>query len=276
MKLTEQQLLDLERDGFTVIKSLFSEAEVQAFREETTRLIEVPADYTGRETGGDVRAIYRVHEDYGPTQSAECRALARSPRLLESAQQVLEDDEVYIFHTKINVKPGITGGIWSWHQDYGRWQTDGVPRDDMYTWVLMLDETEEISGAVYMIPGSHKLGVQPHVDDPGLGALNSYAVHKEDMKRILRSGRKPVAIVGPPGTAVLFHANVLHSSGHNLSAGERRQIYIVYNAVANEPRMLEKPRPDHLCSTNRAPLSMGTDDDILAAAGQRAKTLATA
>lgn len=269
MKLSQQQLSALERDGFILMPGLFSAEEVQAMRDETTRLCHVEADYTARERGGDVRAIFRVHEDYGPTRSPEFRALARSPRLLEAARQALGGDDAYVFHTKINVKPGITGGIWSWHQDYGRWIQDGVPEPNMYTWLVMLDEAEEINGALYLVPGTHKLGVQEHVNDPGLGALNQYGVEAQLMKKILRSSPKPVPMVGPPGTAVLFHCNVAHASGHNLSAGDRRQVYVVYNRSSNKPGPADKPRPDHVCSTNVAPLEMGDDGDILAAARRR-------
>jgi ectoine hydroxylase len=52
-------------------------------------------------------------------------------------------------------------------------------------------------------------------------------------------------------------------------------VYVVYNAIANKPRELEKPRADHVCSTNTAPISMGVDADILAAAEHRKKTTAT-
>jgi len=275
MKLTPEQLQTLERDGFLLVPRLFSEAEVQVLRDETARLVKVDADYTVKERGGDVRALFRVHEDYGPTQSAEFRALSRTPRLMESACQALGDDKVYVFHTKVNVKPGITGGIWSWHQDFGRWQTDGVPTPNVYTWLVMLDEAEEINGCLYMVPGSHKGRVVEHVDDPGLGALNSYAVHRDVVKSILRRSPKPVPLIGPPGTCVLFHADILHASGHNLSANDRRQAYVVYNPVANKPHVLEKPRPDHVCSTNVAPISMGADDGVIRAAEARRRVKAT-
>jgi len=274
VKFTDQQLSELEKDGFLIVPELFNREEVEVLRAEAERLRGVECDYTVRERGGDVRAIFRVHEDFGPTQSAEFRALSRTPRLLQSARQALGDDQLYVFHTKVNIKPAITGGIWSWHQDFGRWQTDGVEGPDVFTWLVLLDETEEISGALYMLPGSHRLGVQEHVDDPGLGALNSYAVHRDVIRRILReSPTKPVPLIGPPGTAVFFHANVLHCSAHNLSGSDRRQVYVVYNTIKNKPRLLDRPRPDHVCSTNFAPLVMGSDTDVVAAARRRGAAL---
>jgi ectoine hydroxylase len=69
-----------------------------------------------------------------------------------------------------------------------------------------------------------------------------------------------VPIMGSPGTVVFFDANIVHSSGHNLSGDDRWQAYIVYNPVANRPANVEKPRPDYVRSTNFVPLQLGSDD----------------
>ena len=57
--------------------------------------------------------------------------MVRTPRLLRPVQQVLKDDAVYVYHTKINTKPAIEGTVWQWHQDYGSWMRDGCARPDM-------------------------------------------------------------------------------------------------------------------------------------------------
>ncbi len=62
-----------------------------------------------REHTGGVRTIFRVHETDGPTRSQPFRAMVRTPRLLRPVQQVLKDDGVYVYHTKINTKPAIEG-----------------------------------------------------------------------------------------------------------------------------------------------------------------------
>ncbi len=48
----------------------------------------------------------------------------------------------------------------------------------------------------------------------------------------------------------------------NMSARDRRQIYIVYNPIANKPLPVENPRSDFDCSRNPTPIAMGHDEDI--------------
>jgi len=67
-----------------------------------------------------------------------------------------------------------------------------------------------------------------------------------------------------PGDAALFHCNLLHASGHNLSARDRWQAYFCYNRVANRPADVDQPRPDYVRSTNWTSMAL-TDDARVAA-----------
>ena len=265
MQLTARQLDDFERDGFLIFPDLFTGEEIRVLRKETDRLATIEADYVKRERTGALRTIFRVHENDGPTRSPEFRALSRTPRLLGTAMQLLRDEDLYIFHTKINLKPAIEGTIWAWHQDFGSWQLDGVPTPNMITYLVMLDDAEEISGALYLLPGSHKLGTVPHVEDPAVGALNQYSVQRDVLLNALEAS-KPVCVSGAAGTVAVFHSNVIHGSGHNMSSRDRRQLYVVYNPVTNQQRPVANPRGDHVSSWNHAPIRLGEDAGILAAA----------
>ena len=53
----------------------------------------------------------------------------------------------------------------------------------------------------------------------------------------------PVPVTGRAGTVVILHCNLLHASGHNLSASDRRQAYLCYNQVANHPHEVGEPAP---------------------------------
>jgi len=74
----------------------------------------------------------------------------------------------------------------------------------------------------------------------------------------------PVAITGKPGTVVLFHPNLVHGSGHNMSRYSRWHIYTVYNRVANRPPMRENSRPEWVVARDTTPLRMCGDDEIVA------------
>ncbi len=264
MQLSLQQVAQFEADGYVVLHALFSGAEVETLRAEIDRLAGIETEYIKRERNGAPRSILRVHELDGATRSPAFRALTRTPRLMKPVAQLIGDDQLYIYHTKINVKAGFDGGIYAWHQDFGTWQRDGAVAPVMLTAMVMLDDSEEINGALYFVPGSHKLGSVEHVEDPAIGALNPLSVDREKLTRILES-KKPVAITGVAGTTVIFHSNMVHGSGHNMSPRDRRQVYVVYNPVSNKPLPVEKPRGDHVCSRNVAPIAMGDDDAILMA-----------
>jgi ectoine hydroxylase len=264
MLLTQAQREQYDRDGFIVLPGQFTPDEVAAMKQDLRRIQQIDTDHLVRErTGGVAKTIYRVHEADGPTTSPIFHAAARAPRLLGPAQALLNDEALYIHHTKCNLKTAIDGSVWQWHQDYGSWRRDGVPDSTMTTALVMLDEPTEIGGCLYFIPGSHKVGnLEPRFDEAT--AYKFWVVPKEDLLDIMARSPEPVPITGEPGTVVFFHPNILHASGHNLSRHDRWAIYVVYNQVANRPVDVPNPRPDYVRSTNFAPLKPGTDG-ILAA-----------
>lgn len=262
MELTPAQRDEFAEKGFLVFPELFDGAEIDALRGEIARMGEIDADHVIRERTGGVRTIFRVHEDNGPTQSPPFRALSRNPRLLRPAMDVLHDEDLYIYHSKVNTKVAIEGTVWLWHQDYGYWYWDGVPSGDLVTSMVLLDEATELNGCLYIVPGSHKLGrLEPYPDEETT-SYKQWTIERERLITVLEEHASPVPITGPPGTAAVFHANVLHASGHNLSPHDRWQVYFVYNPVANRPRDVESPRPDYVRSVNFEPIRPMADDAI--------------
>jgi ectoine hydroxylase len=261
MQLTKDQLASYERDGFLVLPEVFSPREVEAMKSDLKRIQQIDTDHLVRERGSNVaKTIYRVHEAAGPTSSPIFHPVARSPRLLAPAQQLLADEALYVFHTKCNLKNAIDGSVWQWHQDYGSWRRDGVPEPSLTTALIMLDEPTEMNGCLYFLPGSHKLGNLESEMDDQTTSYRLWIVPKDQLLDIMKQSPKPAAILGEPGTVVFFHCNILHASGHNLSQHDRWHIYVVYNQVANKPNTVPNPRPDYQRSINFKPLVMGTDD----------------
>src|SRR5690606_13471010 len=108
MRLTDDQLAAYERDGFIVLPSLFSEEEVQEMKAELRRIQSIDTDHLVREkTGGVAKTIFKVHEQDSPTASPIFHKAVRAPRMLEPAKQLLNDPELYVYHTKCNLKTAI-------------------------------------------------------------------------------------------------------------------------------------------------------------------------
>lgn len=263
MRLTAEQIAQYDRDGFLHFPEFFSAAEVDALRSEVARVGRIESELVVREGTAKVpKIMFRLHEPDGPTASPAFHAAVRLPRTLGLAQQLLRDDELYLHHTKVNIKAAIEGSIWPWHQDYGAWANDGIARPDMLTLMVGLDPASEINGCLYFLPGSHKRGrLDPYFDTST--AYKVWSITPADMKGMIAEFGEPVAIKGKAGGVTLFDCNLLHASGHNLSANDRWQAYFCYNTVANRPLDVEKPRPDYVRSRNWKPLATVADDAIV-------------
>jgi len=263
MELSDAQLSEFDRNGFLRFDGLFAPDEIALLKAELARTATVDSNAIVRERTGAIRTIYRSHEPDGPTYSPAFHRLVRAQRVLRPAQQVLRDDELYVYHCKSNIKPAIDGTVWLWHQDYGYWQHDGVPRGTMATFLVMLDEATEMGGCLYFVPGSHKRGVLPATKDETTTSYPQWAIEKEPMRQFLRDSPAPVPITGGAGTAVLFHCNIVHGSGHNLTQNDRWHVYVAYNPSANRPNPVPpNPRPDYVVSRNYAPLVLDTGDRL--------------
>jgi len=262
MRLTPEQLDRYERDGFLLLPDLLSAEEVAILRSEVKRLKSVEADCVIREGRDNApKILLKLDDPEWPTYSAPFRALSRLGRTLGAAQQVLHDDELYMHHYKLNIKTAIEGSVWQWHQDYMSWQLDGIPRPDLVTVMVMLEEATEMSGCLYFLPGTHKLGrIEPYFDEST--AYKFMAAPPDKMKNILAAHPAPVPITGEPGTAAIFNCNLLHASGHNLSHRDRWHIYMCYNRCENHPRKVENPRPEWVRSTDWTPLQIEDDRKI--------------
>jgi len=268
MQLSAAQKSAYESDGFLIFPGLVSPAEVELLRSEVVRLRDVDAPGVVREgSSGAPKSMFRLHEDNGPGASPVFRALSRTPRVLGAAQQLLGARDLYLHHSKVNVKAAIEGSVWPWHQDYGSWKLDGIQRPDLATFAVLLDDATELSGCLYLLPGSHRWGRTDAYLDTST-AYRLWSVTPEDMKRRMGESPAPVALSGKAGTCAIFHCNLMHASGHNLSSNDRWQAYFCFNTCANRPVEVEKPRPDYVRSTNWAPMQL-VDDASVTAAGLR-------
>src|SRR5690606_716814 len=146
-----------DRDGFLVLRNLFTAAEVEALRREASALCgsrpgELDPDTVIAEPGsGAVRSVFAVH-----AQSAVFARLAADARLADVARFLLVDD-VYLHQTRMNDKPGFDGKEFDWHSDVETWHVeDGMPRMRALSATVLLTENTPCDGPLVLIPGSHR------------------------------------------------------------------------------------------------------------------------
>lgn len=267
MRLSQDQVALFERDGFLLLPDLFDASEVRLLRDEVERLNDKETDAVFRRS--EVSTVYRVHERDGDTGSELYYAAARLARVLEPMQQILGRDELYVYNSKVNCKKAVAGFPMLWHQDYGYWKLDRVPAPNMATFMIALGAVNEIAGELYVIPGSHKLGLLRHKPQM-IGDHKQVAIDRVLMCETLRELAEPVPLRGEAGLCAIFHANTIHGSGHNLSGEDRWQCYFAYNSLDNKPGEAAFGRPDYMVSRNFEPLTILPDNAILTAARETA------
>jgi len=265
MKLTPQQLAQYDRDGFLIIPDMVSPDMVRQLRAELQEVAAMDDECVYREKDGvTARTIYNLHNLEHPTGREGFAELTSSKDMLTPVSQLLGDDALYVVHSKCNLKQGLVGGIWGWHQDFGIWRYDGIPSPEIATALVMLDEATELGGCLYFVPGSHKaetLLAERNAINTGTSLRTLTAPQMED---IVAKYGEPVAVKGKPGTVAIFHSNLVHGSGHNMSTHARWQLYLVYNTVANRPRPVENPRPEYQSSRIARPIGTPVESPVSA------------
>jgi len=244
-------------DGFLVVADLFGAREVAA----VSRIVPVAARTASakviRETGGQVRSVFCEPGDFPVVDVA-----VRQRRLLQVAEALL-GGRVYVYQVKLNTKTGLSGELWPWHQDYVFWrEKDALPRPDILTVGVLLDEATEFNGPMYFIPGSHRQGViDPRVraaaadgDYAGdLAADLSFTVPGDAVSALVgRHGM--VSAKGAAGTAIFFDGNVVHASANNLSPFDRTILFVTYCRVDNVSTQQPPRRPSFLVNRDSSPV----------------------
>jgi ectoine hydroxylase len=254
MNLSKSQIDQYNEAGYLVLHNLMSAQEVEVLRAGLDSVVKVDDERVLREKTSDaIRMVYDLHNPSAPVACPAYEQLVRTARLAQPAMDLL-GGAVNVFHTKVNSKEAIHGEFWQWHQDFVMWgPVDKAPAPRLVTTMIMLDKASEVGGCLYFVPGSHKLGlVEASFDERTSAKLDT--VSKQAMLDVVKTCGEPVAVTGEAGTVVMFHPYLVHGSGWNMSIHDRRQIYVVYNAVDNALGHTDQPRPEYKASRRSHPV----------------------
>lgn len=244
MEWSDRDIEDYKTNGFRLIRGLLSEDEVAGLRNGVPDLLNGRDESDGmhreREKGGAVRQVYLAHRSHPAFVE-----LIRNPKILEPVKQILGSD-VYIYHSKLNVKEAFEGTVWLWHQDYGYWMWDKIePR--ICSAMVFIDEATLNNGCLMIVSGSHKAGRNEHEADTVTTSYKQWCIPPADLKQRICE-EDIIHVTGKPGDVLFFDCNLIHGSGHNMSPLPRNSFISVYNSIGNKPKPAENPRPDWVVS----------------------------
>ena len=155
--LTSEERSDYERDGFIIVRKLFSEDEINLLRQTARADNEMDKSSSSMDDGegNAVRLALWNHPGDGIYGM-----IARCRKLVDRVEDLL-DDEAYHYHSKMVLKTPRWVELGR-HQDYGYWYQNGVLSLNLCSVMIAVDKAEE-NGYMQVLKGSHKLGRINHV-----------------------------------------------------------------------------------------------------------------
>ena len=231
-QLTDKQIAQFQEDGYLMVERLFDQEEMDLLLkigkadQEKAALVHATKDAQG----GESKLWLTSDTDRDDIYNGFCHC----HRVVDTMEQVM-NDEVYLYHYKMMVKEPHVGGAWEWHQDYGYWYDNQALYPDMASCYIAVDRAHKGNGCLQVLRGSHRLGRVEH----GRYGTQTGA----DPKRVELAQRHLdlVYCEMEPGTALFFHANVLHRSDQNKGEDPRWSLICCYNTRHNPC----KDRPGH-------------------------------
>lgn len=225
-QLTLEQIEQFDAQGFIILDSLLDAEEVDLLHKIARADLQMKQDVASRADGEGGAIDLVVRNDVEP--ETIYGAIVASESLVDAVETVL-GDEVYHYHHKMILKEPKVGGAWAWHQDYGYWYNNGCLSPDMASCLIAVDKATKENGCLQVVPGSHQLGRINHGE-----VGEQTGADPERVTAIVE--RMPIQYVElDPGSAVLFHSNLLHRSDQNRSDNPRWAFICCYNTKHNDP-----------------------------------------
>jgi len=120
--------------------------------------------------------------------------------------------------------PGFSSQT-SWHQDIRYWRFD---RPELVSTWIALGAENVANGALLLIPGSHKLNIDP-------GRFDAALFLRTDLEENAALLSTAVAVELEAGDVLFFHSRTLHAAGQNDSETVKRSIVFTYHTTDNQP-----------------------------------------
>lgn len=212
-----------ERNGFRLIKNVYSQQEIEAMKEELLKIwiqnvTEGKIVQKPTQPGESLFPPMRnIHLEY-----PSMRSIVLDKRVFTTAKAVLGEEALIVGCTCFFKPPGSR--LLPMHQD--NYDIGASPRTSCATWIS-LDHAKPLNGALSFVPGTHRLDfLRPR--NPRNLSVYGQAVPVPD-------GYSIVHIETMPGDVVVFSGNVLHGSNANTTEDQfRRAIAIHYVGISTE------------------------------------------
>ncbi|MEV5025333.1 phytanoyl-CoA dioxygenase family protein [Paenibacillus sp. LPE1-1-1.1] len=224
-QITQKDKELFNRDGYWISPKLIDDEQIERLREAHDRIWSGEYDGDGLpmnhfRLSDNPDALRKL--DNGWWINDEIRKMVTDPLVGELSADLLETNEIRLWHDQIIYKPGIGDkisgdGNVGWHQDYGYWQCSDT--HDMITVWIALQDTDLSNGGMMTILGSHKWGLIPDSD-------SFFNQNLEELKLKHSGDRDWVEepCILKAGQASFHHGLTFHGSGPNRTNDPRLSV----------------------------------------------------
>lgn len=226
LTLNAEQIGNFHDNGYVAVDRLLDDEETDLLRNIARADSQWRHDVYSR-ADGEGGAVELVVCNDLPSDSI-FGAIVRSKRIA-GAMETLLGGEVYHYHHKMILKQPHVGGAWTWHQDYGYWYNNGCLFPLMSSCMIAVDPATKENGCLQILKGSHRMGRLDH------GPVGDQTGADRERVDAALERLELVHCELQPGSAVLFHCNLLHRSDQNTSQQPRWAFICCYNAARNDP-----------------------------------------
>ena len=246
-RLTPEERSSWNENGYFVRHGVFTEAENDLLSQVADdiaigkipfpdhRIFQNALVRDGKVEASGIYAMHSIHQMnlYSP----EFLARTRDPRLTDPVVDILGPDILGLNNLYIWKPPKIGLGF-PWHQDKWYFNHQYKTGTTVATWSA-IDAADKENGCLYVIPGSHKIGILEHLELEG-------SQQQEFKQAVGARDEDGVAVEIPPGSVIFFDNRILHKSTDNHSSHFRRANiahYISAKAEWTRPEAVNKKRP---------------------------------
>jgi phytanoyl-CoA hydroxylase len=224
--LTVDQIAKYKEDGFIIIKGGCSDDLIHVFNAHIHAIRSsddmpgwaVPRKKGGQESVIDEKDRFSIRLFNPHLHDGFSLQMMKLPIVRGSLAQLLGAEAVGVQSMYFYKEPGSPGQ--AAHQDY--FYIRNEPNTLTAAWIAM-EQVNEENGCLWVIPGSHKLGMLPH------GAVKNLQEHEawtDEVEGI--DLQKEIPVILDQGDILLFDSLLIHSSTRNRSDRWRRSYVCHY------------------------------------------------
>ena len=230
--LSKDQADDLDLQGFTMVEDAFSAVEIGQLRDEIDRLEqESVLRLKAKGQQQPSRTITSADQITFTSRLAQQSALARSFCASSFFQKVCHDvlncDDVRLYHEQAVYKKPCPSRVFPYHQDNG--YTFIEPLQYLTCWVALNDATEE-NGCPWFVPGLFRRGPLLHEFDESNGGWTIGGLRSDDA----------VCVPVKAGSVATFWSLTPHMTGANNTDSVRKAYICQYAPDGYDNRIWDK------------------------------------